>query len=313
MTDSSDRPEPPARRASYRMAILAGPGEAGRLGPPRSLEVLADPALLDPAVEDGGPPLVLSEAGATDSEAALKAALERSTRELENIAYVASHDLRAPLRAFLTLPDWIREDMDEAGIDIGPIAEHLEMMEIQARRMNALLTDLLDYSRIGRLNQAPEPVDIGEMLHGLATHLDPGHRARVRMPVQLPVLLAPKADLLLLLRQLLSNCLKHSDQPHPDIRIAAQLRGDRLDLTVSDDGPGIPAEFHERVFGMFTTLRSRDEVEGSGMGLAMVKKIAELWGGEVAILPVPEGGRGTTLRISLPSEMVLPGARARAS
>src|SRR5262249_34446849 len=96
-----------------------------------------------------------------------------------------------------------------------------------------------------------------------------------------------------------SNAIKHHDRDHGSIRIETSAAAERVQVSVTDDGPGIPPEFHERVFGIFQTLRPRDEVEASGIGLAIVKKVVETHGGSVVIESI---GRGTTVRFSWPKE-----------
>lgn len=214
--------------------------------------------------------------------------LERSNRELDEFAYVASHDLKAPLRDIHSLAGWVVEDV---GADLPTeSARHLEQLRDRVNRMERLLDDLLEYSRAGRFKSAPEPFQLRRAIDDAAAvaGIPPGFALEVDGAEM--ELSAPRAPLEQTLRNLLGNAVKHHTRDDGRIRILASEHGDRVSLSVEDDGPGIPPEFHDRVFRMFQTLRPRDEVEGSGMGLAVVKKLVEAHGGTVRLSSPPGGG-----------------------
>lgn len=228
--------------------------------------------------------------------------LRRSNQELEQFAYIASHDLRAPLRALSILPKWVRRDLDDAKAVTPAIDEHLSDMKVQVERMDRLLTDLLDYSRIGRVPGSVTSINPGEVVENLRKLLLPPPGFAVLVEGELPDVWAVPTEFELVLRNLISNAIKHHDRDHGKITIRGGHDQGSAVFEVSDDGPGIAPEYHQRIFEMFSTLKSRDEVEGSGMGLALIKKVIDRWGGRIEVLSSVER-RGTTFRFTMPSAM----------
>lgn len=233
-----------------------------------------------------------------EAENALKRAheeLKRSNDALDEFAYVASHDLKAPLRDVDNLATWIAEDCEK--VLPRKSQKHLLTLVARVRRMEALLDDLLDYSRAGRLLQPTSEYDVTSVVEE-AQKLSSVPEGMV-IDVASPSVLvsAPREPLAQILRNLIGNAVKHHDRPTGTIRIGWLEKGERVEFEVADDGPGISPEFHERIFQMFQTLRPRDEVEGTGMGLALVKKLVEAYGGTVS---VDSDGRGTTFRFTWP-------------
>lgn len=228
----------------------------------------------------------------------LRAALAESSRanvELQQFAYVASHDLRAPLRAIDSLTSWIEEDLKDLPID--ETRGHMKLLRGRVDRMERLLHDLLEYARIGRRAEAVERVDTATLVGELTelANLHPGFR--VEIEPSLPVFETARVPLQQVLLNLLVNAVKHHDLPDGQVRIAAEDQGTFWAFVVSDDGPGIPQDFWGKAFQMFQTLKPRDVVEGSGMGLALVKKLVEGVGGQVSI---ESQGRGTSIRFTWP-------------
>jgi signal transduction histidine kinase len=221
--------------------------------------------------------------------------LERSNRELDEFAYVASHDLKAPLQDVRNLSEWIREDSGDKLPETS--GRHMALLVDRVRRMERLLDDLLDYSRAGRPGQASESVSLDDVAADVAAFFGPPNGFTIEHSGDVPTMWTPRAPLEQVLRNLVGNAIKHHDRAEGHITIAMKAAGDRVSVCVIDDGPGIPAEFHERVFRMFQTLRSRDEVEGSGMGLAIVRKTVEAYGGSVAL---ESSGRGTAISFTWP-------------
>lgn len=230
------------------------------------------------------------------------AELERSNQELDEFAYIASHDLRAPLRAIHTLAGWIREDAEP----VLPAAsqEHLARLQARAQRMEQLLDDLLDYSRAGRYRHPPELVDTGDLVRGIAELLSPPPGFSVEVDPAMPVIEAERVPLETVFRNLMSNALKHHHAPEQGhLRVSALPPAGEspawVEFLVEDNGPGIAPEFHARIFGMFQTLRPRDQVEGSGVGLAIVKKMVESRGGRISL--ESDTGRGAQFRFTWPA------------
>jgi PAS domain S-box-containing protein len=211
--------------------------------------------------------------------------LSRSNTELEQFAYVASHDLKAPLRAIEVLAQWLREDLKE--YSQGEVQENLGLLELRTQRLNRLLDDLLAYSRAGRRNGECYVVDTGEMLRDIVSLLSPPADMAVITQGQMPSLIAYAAPLEQVLRNLINNAIKHHPGEKGTVRVYARDHGDTVMFAVEDDGAGIPREYADKIFKMFQTLQPRDEREGSGMGLAIVKRIVEWQGGRVWFHPGP--------------------------
>jgi signal transduction histidine kinase len=231
--------------------------------------------------------------------------LERSNRDLDDFAYVASHDLKAPLRDIDNLASWIAEDAR----DILPAASkrHLSLLQDRIGRMERLLDDLLAYSRADRLPGASEELDVHAVIESSLSLVGPHDGFTISVVGDRPTLRAPRVPLQQVIRNLVTNGIKHHHRKQGTITVSVVEREKHVEIAVTDDGPGIPAEFHERVFRMFQTLRPRDEVEGSGMGLAIVKKVVESHGGTVRVESAP--GQGTTMHVAWPkSSPARPGA-----
>src|SRR5690606_32701972 len=147
-------------------------------------------------------------------------------------------------------------------------------------------------SRAGRLVGLAEDVDAAALVHEVLELLGAPGTATFEVDGGLPTLHAYRAPLELVFRNLLGNAVKHAGRPDPHVRVSAGEGAPEgfVAFAVSDDGPGIPPEYHERIFGLFQPLRPRDEVEGSGMGLAVVKKTVESMGGAVRVESIPGGG-----------------------
>ena len=224
--------------------------------------------------------------------------LRRSNEELEQFAYVASHDLKAPLRGIENLVGWIEEDLET--VLTGDTRTNMDLLKSRVRRLESLLDDLLAYSRAGRLDAAEEPVDVGHLVRELTSLIEPPPGFLIEGSPNLPVIRSAKAPLTQAIQNLMSNAIKHHDHPG-DGHVWVDAVGDTemVTFTVTDDGPGIPSQFRDRVFGMFQTLKPRDEVEGSGMGLAIVRKLVDRHGGRIW-LEDGRDGRGISVHFTWP-------------
>ncbi|MER6630336.1 CHASE3 domain-containing protein [Streptomyces sp. NPDC000987] len=229
--------------------------------------------------------------------------LRRSNAELEQFAYVASHDLQEPLRKVASFCQLLEkrygDQLDERGL------QYIAFAVDGAKRMQVLINDLLTFSRVGRVNDAHLPVELDQALDKALANLDTAvteARARVERPAKLPRVIGDPMLLAMLWQNLIGNAVKfsHPDRP-PDIRItceeSAESPGSWL-LSVTDNGIGVPQEFAEKVFVIFQRLHSRDAYGGTGIGLALCKKIVEYHGGRIWIDPGHTDG--TRFRFTLP-------------
>ncbi len=222
-----------------------------------------------------------------------------NSQDIEDFIYLISHDVRSSVRALLELPQWIAEDLQEAGFPIeGSVATSIEMMNRHMGRLDRMLVDLLTFSRIGRMQNLCDN-DLGQALDQV---LDEGQIPSgfdVIRNIDVSTIRLGDRDLLTMLDALIQNAVKHHHKPAGRIVVHARQEGREIVIGVADDGPGVAPEFRERIFGAMTTLRPRDEVEGSGMGLANVRKISRLYGGAVTITDSPYG-QGSLFETRLP-------------
>lgn len=219
--------------------------------------------------------------------------------DFENFIYLLSHDVRNSVRAMLELPQWIEEDLVAEGHPIrGSLAENFRLLNTHTRRLDRMLIDLLEYSRVGRKQQI-RTVLLQDALRQLleARPIPPGFR--LDSDLRAGGIRIGENDVLNLLSALIGNAVKHHDKGGGTITVTARNEGGDCVLVVRDDGPGIPGVYRERVFGAMTTLRPRDDVEGSGMGLAIVRKIVDHYGGSLRWLMQHEE-EGAALEIRLP-------------
>jgi len=220
--------------------------------------------------------------------------LLRSNKDLEQFAYVASHDLKAPLRAIELLVQWIIEGLN--GYDVNSVQENLGLLAKRTTRLNRLLDDLLAYSRAGRKVGAHRLSDTHALVLDIVQMLNPPENISISVEGQLPKLRTYPTPLETVLRNLISNAVKHHPGPTGRIVISCKEEGDRYVFAVEDDGEGIPQQYAERVFEMFQTLKPRDQVEGSGMGLAIVNRIVQWQGGRVWFESPTPSGKGTVFK-----------------
>src|SRR5688572_2391570 len=220
--------------------------------------------------------------------------LLRSNKDLEQFAYVASHDLKAPLRAIELLVQWIIEGL--GGYDVNNVQENLGLLAKRTTRLNRLLDDLLAYSRAGRKVGAHKMTDTHALVLDVVQMLNPPEHISVSVEGQLPKLKTHPTPLETVLRNLISNAIKHHPGPTGRIVVSCKEEGDRYVYSIEDDGEGIPQQYAERVFEMFQTLKPRDQVEGSGMGLAIVNRIVQWQGGRVWFESPPPSGKGTVFK-----------------
>jgi signal transduction histidine kinase len=225
------------------------------------------------------------------------AELERSNRELDRFAYVASHDLKAPLRAIDNLSTWLDQDVHEL---LPPSSlEHLNKLRGRVQRMERLLDDLLAYSRAGRVQHTPQQVQTGELVRAIFDLQAPPPGFQLAVEEPMPALFTQRVPLETVLRNLIGNAIKHHTRPDGQVRVGAEWQEGLVKFHVCDDGPGIAQEYHERIFELFQTLQPRDQLEASGMGLAIVKKTVESAGGQISIQS--QEGAGTCFTFTWPA------------
>lgn len=219
----------------------------------------------------------------------LTQSLKRSNQDLDQFAYVTSHDLKAPLRAIANLSEWIEEDIAEQLSEDS--REHLQLMRKRVHRMGALIDGILQYSRAGRVQQLTT-VNVGTLLSDLIEMLSPPPEIVITVDPEMPTLKIEKILLEQVFMNLLNNAIKYLQSSEPKINVSVKDAGKYYQFAVQDNGLGIAPEFHHKIWGIFQRLEARDKVEGTGVGLSIVKKIVESRGGTVWV--ESEWGKGAT-------------------
>lgn len=233
---------------------------------------------------------------AEETLARYTADLERSNRELDEFAYIASHDLRNPLEGIENLASWVVEDASQHLPEES--RRHLALIQQRAVRLKTLLDDLLQYSRAGRRPEDIKWTSTSDLIADIIADLNVPPGFKIAFAPNLPEFPTMTTPLRHVLQNLISNAIKHHDRTDGHIEVSCCEEATCYHFTVADDGPGIDAAFHDRIFQMFETLRPRDQVEGSGMGLAIIKKILDTYGGTITVDSSP--GAGTAFQFNWP-------------
>ncbi len=239
---------------------------------------------------------------AEEQRALLVHELESANEELRNFGYVVSHDLKAPLRAIGSLADWISTDYADKFDDEGK--EHMRLLIGRVRRMDGLIDGILQYSRVGRVRETIVAVDLNQLVREVIDMLAPPKNITISIGNSLPTVMTEPTRVQQLFQNLLSNAIKYMDKPDGEIRIACAAEGRQWKFSIADNGPGIDQQHFEKIFQLFQTLAPRDRVESTGVGLALVKKIVEMYGGRIWLESAL--GRGSTFFFTLPQTVATP-------
>lgn len=220
--------------------------------------------------------------------------LKKRNDELDQFAYITSHDLKAPLRAIANLSEWLEEDLADQLKEENRQQMHLLRGRVQ--RMEALINGLLDYSRVERVKTPASLVNVTSLLAEVIDSLAPPPTFSIEIQPGMPTFVTKRLLLQQIFANLIGNGIKHHHQEHGNIKIFVRDKGNYYEFSVSDDGPGIATEFYQKIFVIFQTLESRDRKESTGVGLALVKKIVESEGGTINV--ESQIGVGSTFRFT---------------
>lgn len=214
--------------------------------------------------------------------------LERSNDELQEYAHVVSHDLKSPLRSINALVNWIKDDND--GSLTENTLEHLAMIETTLEKMEQLITDVLEYSGVGTDSEVYENVDINEVLADIVTLLHFPEHIAIEVRHDFPVIKADRVKIQQLFQNLISNGIRYCDKDPGVIAINYTEDEQQYTFSVKDNGIGIPKEYHDKIFKIFQSLNTHKE--STGIGLSIVKKIVDMYGGKIWLESIV--GEGTT-------------------
>ena len=226
----------------------------------------------------------------------LIAALNRKNQELDQFAYVASHDLKAPLRGIANLAQWVEEDLGGSMTD--EARAHMQLLQGRVHRLEALIDGILSYSRAGRVREQVEEVDTGKLVRESIELLGAPSTVVFQVANDMPVFRVERVPLEQVFMNLLTNAVKHARRDDARIEVGFRDAGLFYEFSVRDNGQGIAPEFHERIWTIFQTLESRDKVEGTGIGLSVVRKLVETRGGHARVSSQP--GAGATFYVTWP-------------
>jgi PAS domain S-box-containing protein len=223
--------------------------------------------------------------------------LERSNADLDEFAFAASHDLKAPLRAIGHLAEWIEDDVGATAS--AATKDNLALLRGRVTRLQTVLDGLLAYSRLGRADAPIEAVDVADLVGEIVGLLAPPAGFVVACEGGRMLLRTHRAPLRAVLENLIGNAIKHHDRAVGRIGVAMAVADGVAEFRVSDDGPGIPPRFHDRIFGLFQTLGRGDDHGSGGIGLAIVRKRVQDSGGGIRVESGPPA-RGTTFVFTWP-------------
>jgi light-regulated signal transduction histidine kinase (bacteriophytochrome) len=224
--------------------------------------------------------------------------LDKSNKELEDFAYIVSHDLKAPLRGINELSGWISDDYSELLDEEGK--ENLDLLQKRTEKMNGMVQGILEYSRVGRTEKENENIDLNEILKNVIDLLAPPDNVKITIEDKLPEYTADRTRLTQLFENLLSNSIKHLDKPKGIIKIGCKSKANEWEFSIADNGPGIEEKYFEQIFKIFQTLKQDSTGRSTGIGLTIVRKIMDLYGGRIWL--ESELGKGTTFYFTLPKK-----------
>jgi len=237
---------------------------------------------------------------AAEEKEALIARLGSINAELRKVIYVVSNDLRAPLRGIIGMTKLLETDI--ANKLEGEPKENFELLVSNANRMKVLFDGILQYSRILRLSEKRVLIDLNALLPQIIDILFVPEHIKITVQSDLPKVKFEPTGIEQIFQNLLDNSIEDMDKEEGIIRIACGDDGDFWRFSVSDNRPGIDRKHFEKVFGIFQTLQIKGEQENTGAGLALVKKIVELYGGKIWL--ESEVGKGTTFFFTLPKQSI---------
>ena len=233
---------------------------------------------------------------AAEQKAKLFSKINSINKELKEFAYVVSHDLKAPLRAINSLATWLVMDYEDKFDDDGK--KQLHLLQSRVTRMDSLIDGILQYSRVGRVEEEKVEIDLQKQVPEIIDYLAPPENIKVEIDNELPTIVSEKTRITQVFQNLMSNAIKYMDKPEGTINIGCTKEDEFYKFYVKDNGPGIDEKYFERIFKIFQTLHAKDQYESTGVGLTLIKRIVEMYGGKVWL--ESEVGNGCTFYFTFP-------------
>jgi predicted ATPase/signal transduction histidine kinase len=227
------------------------------------------------------------------------AELNKVNEELKNFAYVVSHDLKAPLRAINQLAGWIEEDYAGAFDEDGKA--QMTLLRSRAKKMHDMIDGILQYSRIGRIKETTEFVDLNSLVNEVVEALSPPPQIEIQVQADLPSVHVEKLRMYQVVQNLFDNAIKYNDKPQGLISLTYQEQDNEWHFCVQDNGIGIDTPYQQKVFQLFQTLEPKDQHNNTGVGLSVVEKIINNWGGKIWL--ESELGQGCRFFFTLPKNV----------
>ncbi len=224
--------------------------------------------------------------------------VENSNKELEEFSSIVSHDLKAPLRGVKSLAKWILEDYGDK-LD-AKATQQMNLLMERVDKIYDLIDGVLRYSKIGQESGEHTPVNLATFIPEVINMVVPPEHIKVTIENQLPTIVCEEAHIMQIFQNLISNAIKYHDKPQGWIKIKCIEDGDFWKFSISDNGPGIGEEHFERIFRMFHTIKQNENIKGTGVGLTVVKKVVELYGGRIWI--ESELKKGSTFIFTFPKQ-----------
>ncbi len=226
--------------------------------------------------------------------------LELINKELRDYAYIVSHDLKAPLRAIKSLAQWISKDYEDKFDEPG--RNQMKLLMGRVDRMFNLIEGILEYSKIGRVKDTIQSVDLNTVINEVIETVDVPGNITLDVQKPLPVINFDKVRIQQVFQNLISNAIKYNDKKEGRINILQNCDDKSWHFIVEDNGPGISPAYHEKIFQIFQTLHARDNFESTGIGLSIVKRTMQTYGGKVWIESAE--GEGAKFHFSFPKEII---------
>lgn len=222
--------------------------------------------------------------------------LKQKNEELQDMAYILSHDLKSPIRGILSLAEFMQEDIDQNRLDELPF--YTNTIKERTIRMNNLIDGVLNFSKIGIEKSKKEMIDLNELVHTVFADSVSRKGFKYEIKSTLPTIHNVRVLFIQLFSNLISNAEKHNDKTQGMISIDYRELPGIHEFSISDNGPGISERYHKKIFKLFQTLDSDDKLENTGVGLSIVKKITTLLGGSIRVESTIN--KGTTFIIGIP-------------